>query len=932
MQGNNDIYTTNVLDSAQLVRIEAVHRGFLYQHLYTVGCLLMAEKAGVDTVTVELDEDIELISGQDHVYIQVKTRSKPIILSDISGALERFVDLRNEHNEGSRSGEACFVIVTNQEPGPHIQKMILTKALPADVYFSWPQSTVEIRSALPPAWDTLANAAAWCISKAEELNFSLLSPESLIWKLAGLIQLAATGSDPNRRHAFYTKDLPVLFEQLLVQLQDFPAPPELYRPQKEEPSLISDNRVRILCGLSGAGKTAWAAQAALHSSELCAYYDIGDLPGPALASTLVRELAAKFTAHNQDGLRRIFLPGASGFEALRTFDTYLKQQGVTLLLVLDNAHRVPAKNLRDVLNASTHIRFVLLCQPHENVRELEALTGLKREALQGWDLDTVAAAVNSIGAFATAKGYEQLRSYTGGLPLYVESAAKIAMSDYECSVDALCVELQQQTHTAETAQEIILSRIFQGFEPHLQNALALFSFSDVGLDREEVSALLTNSLNISSVGAASLIKRMRATGTIETYGDQTLKVHDAVRMLGLQHMEMMEQNISNKALLTLKDLLIESLHKTRNTSRFSLLTQLYIRLNDVMTLIALSGEEMFYEMGLTVDIMASIEHAAASDSLEPVHKFWALDGLVFAELKDGISDQIAQRLNTMETLLAEHTFGHQEILAYAMKRILFSAENKDACEVQRLVQEARSKLPDEEHERIFNYNHAIALFKLNKLKDADALCWSVIQGYYSLFGITPADVMGKSSKALLNIINHSENMHEHYKHIADALELLAIIRSNRGKQIPFLRIHAMKFYNLAMAPESIVRVGQDLADEFVTFKDYEGAREVMEQHVLPVVNNAGLVHRQIQVRSQYAVILALSGLYREAFAEMQRLSPYIDGLTGEQRQEVENQSNYIAYLAHKASKASLTAFFGSIGRNEQCPCGSGRKFKKCHGV
>ncbi|TOL44185.1 hypothetical protein CGH97_24545, partial [Vibrio parahaemolyticus] len=97
------------------------------------------------------------------------------------------------------------------------------------------------------------------------------------------------------------------------------------------------------------------------------------------------------------------------------------------------------------------------------------------------------------------------------------------------------------------------------------------------------------------------------------------------------------------------------------------------------------------------------------------------------------------------TLLAEHTFGHQEILAYAMKRILFSAENKDACEVQRLVQEARSKLPDEEHERIFNYNHAIALFKLNKLKDADALCWSVIQGYYSLFGITPADVMGKSS-------------------------------------------------------------------------------------------------------------------------------------------------------------------------------------------
>lgn len=86
------------------------------------------------------------------------------------------------------------------------------------------------------------------------------------------------------------------------------------------------------------------------------------------------------------------------------------------MLVLDNAHRVPAENLRDVLNATTHIRFVLLCQPHENVRELEVMTGLQREGLQGWNLDTVAVVVNDIGGFATAMGYEQLRAYTGGLP------------------------------------------------------------------------------------------------------------------------------------------------------------------------------------------------------------------------------------------------------------------------------------------------------------------------------------------------------------------------------------------------------------------------------------------------------------------------------------------------------------------------------------
>ncbi|HGE8359576.1 TPA: hypothetical protein ACGD63_001048 [Serratia marcescens] len=65
----------------------------------TVGCLLLAQKASVEAVTVELDEDIELNSGQERIYVQVKTRLKPIILSDVSGALARFAELRNEHTD-----------------------------------------------------------------------------------------------------------------------------------------------------------------------------------------------------------------------------------------------------------------------------------------------------------------------------------------------------------------------------------------------------------------------------------------------------------------------------------------------------------------------------------------------------------------------------------------------------------------------------------------------------------------------------------------------------------------------------------------------------------------------------------------------------------------------------------------------------------------
>ncbi len=932
MQGSDEKNTPDVLDAAQLIRIEAVHRGFLYQHLYAVGCLLLAQAAGVDVVMVELDEDIELITEQGRIYVQVKTRSRPIIPSDISGALERFDDLRNEYAEGKRKGEASFVIVANQAPSVKLQQTVDDKKLPPDVLFVWPQSTAERHPALPPAWDSLIEAAEWCIAQAEKLNFSLLSPDSLIWKLAGLVQLAATGSTPYKKHAFDAKDLPALFEQLIVQLQDFPAPPAMYRPQKLEPSLTSDERVRIICGLSGAGKTAWAAQAAMHYSQLCAYYDTGDLPGPALASTLVRELAAKFATLDRDGLRKILLPGASGYEALRTFDTFLDQQEATLLLVLDNAHRVPVENLRDVLNATKCIRFVLLCQPHDNVRELEAVTGLKREALLGWDIDTVAAAVDELGGFATARGYEHLRICTGGLPLYVQSAAKIAVTEYEGNVDALCAELQQNENNVETAQEVILARVYQGYDKLVQDSLALFSLADVGLSRDEVSKLLVNSLNVSTGGAAKILKKMRATGTIEVFGNQRLKVHDAVRALGLQHLELMDPVVENNALMALKELLIASLEKTRDTSRFALLTQIYIKLNDVMSLIALSGEELFHEMGINVDILASLERASISDTLEPVHKFWALDGLAFSELREGNPAKLVQRFEAMEALLAEHEFGHLEEIAYAMKRILFTAENGDAREVQRLVEQVSTKLPDAEYERIFDYNHAIALWKLKKYREAEALCWKVIEGYYDLLGIRPQDVLGKNSDVLWTIINQPEDVQEHLKHLADALELFAVILEAQGKPTPFIRIHSMKFYNMAGAPESMVRVGQDLADEFIAMKDYKGAREVIEEHVLPVVNVAGLVSRLVQVRSQYAVILALCGQHDEAGAEMRSLGPYFDGLSGEQRQEVENQSNYIAHLAYNASKHAIRHVFGKVGRNDRCPCGSGLKYKKCHGV
>ena len=243
------------LDPSQLVRIEAVHRGFLYQHLYAAGCLLLAGQCGVRFVTAELDEDVEVeVENRDRLYVQVKTRSSPLTLSDIASALDRFERIHLEHQAGRRTGSGIFVIVANVAPGPELLERVATEGLPAGAILLTPRTTTALPACLPPAWVDITEAVGWCAERARVLPMATLEPETLVWKLAGRVQLAAAGQMPG--HTFQVDDLHTLFEQLVIQLQQFPPPPDVYRPLENEPVLDSDTRVRIVSGFSGAGKTA----------------------------------------------------------------------------------------------------------------------------------------------------------------------------------------------------------------------------------------------------------------------------------------------------------------------------------------------------------------------------------------------------------------------------------------------------------------------------------------------------------------------------------------------------------------------------------------------------------------------------------------------------------------------------------------------------
>src|SRR5438105_26391 len=110
--------TPLVIDPRQLERIQSVHRGFLYQHLYAAACLLRAGGARTAAVRVETDEDVEVVGPDGCHYVQVKTRGERLVWGDVEGALRRFDGIRQEHVSGRRPGAAHFVVATNVPPGP----------------------------------------------------------------------------------------------------------------------------------------------------------------------------------------------------------------------------------------------------------------------------------------------------------------------------------------------------------------------------------------------------------------------------------------------------------------------------------------------------------------------------------------------------------------------------------------------------------------------------------------------------------------------------------------------------------------------------------------------------------------------------------------------------------------------------------------------
>jgi hypothetical protein len=875
---------------------------------------------------------LEIILPKRRIYIQVKTRSHPLIHSDIAGALERFKALRTEHERSARKGRASFLIVSNIGPGPELRERIDSADWSNDISIASPGSP-PTEPWLPQPWSSAVEGLSKC-SELASLPFGTLAPETLVFKLAGLVMAAAAGTAPRTDHTFRLEELTELFEQLLIQLQEFPAPPPLYRPQSQEPALVAKAPIRIITGFSGAGKTAWVAQAALHANTALIYFDVGDTPATALAVPLARELAGHFFGKN-GALGEILLPGATGIEILKLLARKLKSENIAAAVVIDNAHRASAEHLGAIIRQAPNLGFLLLCQPGALVQELEATLALSSEPLRGWTSDTIAAESADEGCKVTPASAQELLNLTAGLPLYVQSAVRVASKEYGGDLAAFCADLARQTHSVATAQEVILSKVFQGLQATYRDAVSVLSISDIPLDRAEASEFLQSVLSLDVATTARFLRDMRPMGVIEVFGADRFKIHDAIRLLGHAHFESMPAGFRQQARISFKAILLRSMVRERNLAKLSLYLRLLGDIGDMRSLVEFATDELFHELGVIQQISGVLENASISSEIAPAERFAALDGLVFSDLKNGETGNASKRIALMAALIEEHHLDESDQLTLLMKEVHLASIRHDADAVAGKLAQASDLLPDNPmHRRIFRYNAAHALFKLKRYDSCIAETSQLIPEYYDVLGLTIGDVIARNPDKILPLLKKGEDHTDDLKHLADCLDLQACALDAVGQISPFGRIHAIKFYAMAHALDSVVRVGQDLADEFIGRNDYFGARDVLERSVLPNVIGHKMTSRLVPVRAQYAVVLAYCGEHAAAEAEMASLRPYEAGLSDEGRRELSNQMALIGELQIRppAPRWTFPEPRGKIGRNKPCYCGSGKKFKRCHGI
>ncbi|OKI32176.1 hypothetical protein A6A29_21805 [Streptomyces sp. TSRI0281] len=660
-----------------------MHRGFTYQHLYAVGCLLRLRAAEGRCLRVERDEDVEIECDDRWLYLQVKTRQDNLTWGDVEGAVDQFRSVRDEHTAGRRAGTPYLIVVTNTDMGRDLLTRTREAHWPADVAIVGPGRPHPAETWLPDPGRDLAAMLRSCADQAEQIPFGSLSAETLVWKLAARVQYACTGV---HGQGFTAADLPQLYEQFVEELQAFPRLPAVYRPRDGEPELANDESVRLVVGFSGAGKTTWAANAAGHCPQPVTYFDVAFLPAASVPGALARELAARHLR-----TRTGSLPAAAGIEVLRAVHTLLVQAETAVAVVIDNVHLLGIEDVRLLVGALPTARLILLGHPRPEQILLAAHLGISAESLDGWGTDTIAAVFGGEGSTLDYRTAQRVLSLTAGLPLYVLSSAQLTRTAYAGDGAAFCDSVQARTHTMVTAQDLILGQVFSQLSPRSRTVAGILAVAEVPLTGFEYHRL-AEAVGIRPAHAARAVRDLSGRGLTQDFAHGRVTLHDAVRPVALSASE----DLPDEALHRVREALLDVLEGQRGLLRLGRWMRLLAETDRIEQLLDLTSLEAFYEGGYPREIRAAVADTAQDPDRGKGIRFEAHNALATWAYAEGDRDAYAGHVSDMERLArsGDSSIGRRERVILAIRQCVVYGRAKDTRRLTKaFTRPLRIKLP-----------------------------------------------------------------------------------------------------------------------------------------------------------------------------------------------------------------------------------------------
>ncbi|BCL20520.1 hypothetical protein GCM10017668_23630 [Streptomyces tuirus] len=876
----------DVLSAEQLRRITSLHRGFTYQHLYAVGCLLRLQAAEVRRLRVERDEDVEVEFDNRWLYLQVKTRRGNLTWGDVEGAVDQFRSIRDEHTAGRRSGTPYLVVVTNAGLGPDLLTRTRKASWPVDVAIVGPGRPHPAETWLPAPGSDLAAMLQNCTDQAEHIPFGSLSAETLVWKLAARVQYACTGA---HGHEFAAADLPQLYEQFVEELQAFPQLPAIYRHRSGEPELANDNSVRLVVGFSGAGKTTWAANAAAHCPQQVTYFDVAGYQAASVPGALARELAARHFRPEAGSL-----PAAAGIEVLRAVHTLLVQAEIEVAVVVDNVHLLEIEDVRLLVDALPTARLIMLGHPRPEQIPLAAHLGISTESLDGWGTDTIAAVFDSEGCILDYGTAQRVLSLTAGLPLYVLNSAQLTRTAYAGDGAAFCDSVQAETHSKATAQEMILRQVLDRLAPRSRAVAGILAVAEVPLTGTELQRL-AEAVSMRPTHAAQAVRDLSGWGFTQDFADGRVTLHDAVRPVALSASE----DLPDEAAQRLREALLDLLEGQRGFPQVGRWMRLLAETGRIEQLLDLTTMEAFYEGGYPREIHATIAQTAQDPAQDNSIRFEAHNALATLAYSEGDQEAYASHVNVMEQLAAEggdSSIGPRERVLLAIRQFILYGRAQDAHRLTAAFTAGLAQVVNgSREEHALRYNFANGLYQAGEFDRADVVATRLAADYCAYLGLSPSELTGPII-GLEARVGSSEDPDD-YKRLADCLSLSVRARRSQGVVSgpeTLSAIPAMHLYQLTGCWRQAVDSGQEVVDILMNAGDMQQALSILNR-LLAMAKEFNLQEMMVGLRSQRAVVLAWLGDIAAARAEIGSLSGY--EATPDQAADIRRQKSIIESLA-----------------------------------